>query len=157
MRPDALLLVLAVALASPVAADGAQSVLKAVNAARADKGCAPLKLNGTLTAVAEAHARAMAEKDFFSHTGKDGRGVASRIKGAGYRYSSAAENIAAGQSSASGAVKSWLKSAGHRRNILNCKYSETGIAVVYQPDDRPLRGQGSALRYYWVQVFATPG
>lgn len=152
----ALLLALAVA-GSPVAAGPAESVLSAINAARAKAGCGPLRLNGKLVAAAKAHARAMAEQNFFGHSGKDGSRFSSRIKGQGYSYRTAAENIAAGQKSAAQVVSSWLKSAGHRRNILNCRMTETGVAVVYQADDRPIRGNPAPLRYYWVQVFATPG
>jgi len=152
----ALLLALAVA-GSPVAAGPADSVLTAVNAARAKAGCGPLRLNGKLVAAARAHARAMAEQNFFGHAGKDGSRFSSRIKGQGYSYRTAAENIAAGQKSASQVVASWLKSSGHRRNILNCRMTETGIALVYQADDRPIRGNPAPLRYYWVQVFAAPG
>ena len=152
----ALLLALAVA-GSPVAAGPADSVLTAVNAARAKAGCGPLRLNGKLVAAARAHARAMAEQNFFGHAGKDGSRFSSRIKGQGYSYRTAAENIAAGQKSAGQVVASWMKSSGHRRNILDCRMKETGIALVYQADDRPIRGNRAALRYYWVQVFAAPG
>jgi uncharacterized protein YkwD len=89
-------------------------------------------------------------------SGKDGSKFSTRIKRQGYSYGAAAENIAAGQSSAGAVFKSWMRSSGHRRNILNCRMKETGIAMVYQPDDRPIRGNSSALRYYWVQVFASP-
>lgn len=152
----ALLLAFAVA-GSPVAAGPADSVLTAINAARAKAGCGPLRVNGKLAAAAKAHARAMAEQNFFGHAGKDGSRFSSRIKQQGYSYRTAAENIAAGQKSASQVVASWLKSSGHRRNILNCRMTETGIAVVYQADDRPIRGNSAPLRYYWVQVFAAPG
>jgi uncharacterized protein YkwD len=138
---------------APVAADPAQSVLSAINAVRAKAGCAPLKVNKALMTAAQTHARNMAEQNFFGHTGKDGRGFASRIRSQGYRYGLAAENIAAGQPTVERAVQAWLKSPGHRRNILNCKFRDTGIAMVYQPDDRPLRGQSRGLRYYWVQLF----
>lgn len=150
------LLALAVA-ASPVQAGPVESVLSAVNAARAKAGCAPLRLNGKLTAAAKGHASAMAEQNFFGHAGKDGTRFSSRIKRQGYGYSKAAENIAAGQKSAGQVVKSWLGSSGHRRNMLDCRMKETGIAVVYQADDRPIRGNSAPLRYYWVQVFAAPG
>jgi uncharacterized protein YkwD len=153
----ALLLALAVAVASPVAAGPAESVLSAVNAARAKAGCGPLRLDGKLIAAAKGHARAMAEQNFFGHAGKDGTRLTSRISRQGYSFRTAAENIAAGQKSASQVVSSWLKSAGHRRNILDCGMTETGIAVVYQADDRPIRGNPAPLRYYWVQVFAAPG
>ena len=134
-------LVLALAVAgSPVQAGPAESVLSAVNAARAKAGCEPLRLNGKLTAAAKGHATAMAEQNFFGHAGKDGSRFSNRIKRQGYSYRAAAENIAAGQKSAGQVVKSWLGSSGHRRNMLDCRMKDTGIAVVYQADDRPIRG-----------------
>lgn len=155
-RAMLLSLALAWALPAPVAAGVEESVLAGVNDARARAGCGPLRMNPKLTAAAKSHARAMAEQNFFGHTGKDGSRFSNRIGRQGYSYRAAAENIAAGQKSASQVVGNWLKSAGHRRNILNCRLKETGIAVVYQPDDAPIRGQRQPLRYYWVQVFATP-
>jgi uncharacterized protein YkwD len=151
----ALLLTIAL-VGSPVAAGPAEAVLSSVNAARAKAGCQPLRLNGKLMAAAKSHARAMAEQNFFGHAGKDGSRVSSRIKRQGYSYRTAAENIAAGQKSAGQVVKSWLGSSGHRRNMLDCRMRDTGIAVVYQSDDRPIRGNSAPLRYYWVQVFAAP-
>lgn len=156
VRPVLVALALAVAAPAPALADPAQSVLASVNALRAKAGCGPLKLNKALMAAAQTHATNMAEQDFFGHTGKDGRGFASRIRKQGYTYGLAAENIAAGQPTVERAIKAWLESPGHRRNILNCKFRDTGIAMVYQPDDRPLRGQSRGLRYYWVQLFGTP-
>jgi uncharacterized protein YkwD len=159
MRRHCWVSLLAVALAGggPAAAGPADSVLSTVNALRAKAGCGPLRMNAKLAAAAKVHARAMAEQNFFSHAGTDGSRLTSRIARQGYSYRSAAENIAAGQESARKVVTSWLKSAGHRRNILDCGMSETGIAVVYQADDRPLRGSRHPLQYYWVQVFAEPG
>ncbi len=154
---SASLVALSLAVASPVAAGPAESVLTAINAARAEAGCGPLRVNSKLTAAARSHASAMAEQNFFGHAGKDGSRFSGRIAQQGYSYRSIAENIAAGQKSASQVMSSWMKSAGHRRNILNCGMSETGIALVYQADDRPIRGNPAPLRYYWVQVFAAPG
>lgn len=154
--PRILLLACSLSLASPAVAGPESSVLSAVNAARAKAGCAPLRLNGKLAAAAKSHARAMAEQNFFGHAGKDGSRISTRLSRQGYDYQEAAENIAAGQKTAGQVVANWLKSTGHRRNILNCRLTETGIALVYQPDDRPIRGNRTALRYYWVQVFAAP-
>lgn len=153
----ALLVSIAVAGSPVAAASPAETVLSAVNAARAKAGCQPLRLNSRLTAAAKAHANAMAEQNFFGHAGKDGSRFSSRIKRQGYSYRAAAENIAAGHRTAVQAVQGWLKSAGHRRNMLDCRMKETGIAVVYQADDRPIRGNVAPLKYYWVQVFAAPG
>jgi uncharacterized protein YkwD len=154
-RPEVLLVALALGLAgpAPAVADAVQSVLSNVNAARAKAGCGPLTLNGALMATAEAHARNMAEDDFFGHRDRSGKAFPARVRAQGYPLSLAAENIAAGQKTPDAAVQAWLDSPGHRKNIMNCRFRETGIAMVYQPDDRPLRGQSMPLRYYWVQVF----
>jgi uncharacterized protein YkwD len=150
-------LALAVFMAGPALAGEVENmVLADVNAARAQAGCGALRMNAQLVTAAEGHAQAMAAKNFFSHQGKDGSKLASRIKRAGYRFNLAAENIAAGQSSASEVMQAWLNSSGHRKNMLDCRLTETGIAVVYQPDDTPLKGQKYAFKYYWVQDFARP-
>ncbi len=156
LRRCTLKVALLASLAAPVSAGQTEAVLSAINGVRTKAGCPALVVNPRLTAAAKAHAKAMAEQNFFGHAGKDGSRFSGRIKQQGYSYRNAAENIAAGQSSASEVVSGWLKSSGHRRNILNCRMRETGVAVVYQPDDRPLGGSRYPLRYYWVQVFATP-
>lgn len=130
--------------------------LSLINAERARAGCPALKPEPRLMAAATGHAKAMAWLNFFGHVSPDGAKFTNRIKAQGYRVSRAAENIAAGQASASEVVAGWMASAGHRKNILNCKLRETGIAVAYQRDDAPLPGQSYAFRYYWVQVFAGP-
>jgi uncharacterized protein YkwD len=152
-RAVAVAVALALAAPAPARADAVETILSSINAIRAKAGCGPLKLNKALMAAAKTHATNMAEDDFFGHRGKDGRGFASRIRSQGYVYGLAAENIAAGQKTPAKAVQAWVDSPGHRRNILNCRFRDTGIAMVYQPDDRPLRGQNKGLRYYWVQLF----
>lgn len=143
--------------ATPVRADDtANAVLAIMNAARAKAGCGPLKLNSKLMAAAKQHAKAMAEKDFFGHKSKDGSKPGTRAKRQGYKFHIFAENIAAGQSSATLAAESWLGSSGHRKNILNCKLKDTGIAVAYQSDDEPIDGNSKAYYYYWVQDFGAP-
>lgn len=144
-------------IASPVFAGATEDqLLAAVNKARAGAGCAALTVNAKLVAAAKGHARAMAEQNFFGHASKNGAKFSSRIKAQGYSYSKVAENIGAGQSSVAGIMESWIGSAEHRKNILDCALSETGIAVVYQPDDAPLKGQKYPMKYYWVEVFAAP-
>jgi uncharacterized protein YkwD len=144
-------------VASPAAAGPAEDqVFALVNAARAKAGCAALQWDARLTAAATGHARAMAQQNFFGHTSKNGAGLRQRVNAQGYRYRSAAENISAGRRTAAEAMQNWLKSPGHRKNLLNCRYSQTGIAMVYQPDDAPLPGQKYPMKYYWVQVLAQP-
>jgi uncharacterized protein YkwD len=66
---------------------------------------------------------------------------------AGYRGSGWGENIAAGYDSAQKVVAAWMKSDGHRKNILNCRF--TSIGIGYDGGQvRPDWGPGS-----WVQDF----
>ena len=132
------------------------TALSLINAARAKAGCAALALNPKLQAAASGHAKAMAQQNFFSHTGKNGSKLKGRIDREGYGWSAIAENIAAGQTSAKDVVSTWLASAGHKKNMLNCTYTETGLSVVYQADDAPLKGHQYPFRYYWVQTFGRP-
>lgn len=134
----------------------ASTALRAINGQRAQAGCPALRLNAALQAAAQGHANAMATKNFFSHKGRNGSTMKNRIEAAGYRWSAIAENIAAGQNSAAEVVVTWMNSAGHRANILNCALRETGLAVVYQPDDQPIKGKKYPMYYYWVQTFGSP-
>ena len=152
------LLTLMVALAPAAAQAGAMErvALAAINAARTKAGCPALVLNDKLQKAAADHARAMSAQNFFSHTGQDGSKLKDRIERSGYAWRALAENIAAGQSSAAEVVASWLASAGHQKNILNCAFVETGLAVVHDPNDAPLKGYSHPLHFYWVQTFGRP-
>lgn len=132
----------------------AKEILAILNAARAKAGCGPLKINSKLMAAAKTHATNMATKNFFGHANKDGSKFSKRVKKQGYKYKRVAENIAAGQSSARQVAYDWLGSSGHRKNILDCKLKDTGVAVAYQADDQPIMGNSKPFYYYWVQVFA---
>jgi uncharacterized protein YkwD len=132
------------------------AALSLINSARAKAGCGALTINPKLQAAASGHAKAMARQNFFSHTGKNGSKLKGRIDREGYGWSAIAENIAAGQPSAKEVVSTWLASAGHKKNMLNCTYTETGLAVVYQADDAALKGYEYPFKHYWVQVFGRP-
>src|SRR4051794_3611872 len=105
----------------------ATQILDLVNVERAKAGCGALTLNSKLTAAAQAHTTDMATHNFFSHDSRDGRSPFDRIKAAGYSFSAAAENIAAGSTTAAGAMDQWMHSAGHKANILNCTYVHLGV------------------------------
>lgn len=135
-----------------------QAVLALVNSARASAGCAPLTTNNLLTEAAQNQSQDMALNDFFSHTNPDPSRatVGQRVSAVGYSWSGAAENIAAGYSTPSAVMSGWMSSDGHRKNILNCAYTEIGIGYYYQADDQPLSGYSWPFYHYWTQVFARP-
>ncbi|MBD2460967.1 pre-peptidase C-terminal domain-containing protein [Oscillatoria sp. FACHB-1407] len=126
-------------------------VLK-TNAYRVQNGLQPLALNTQLTNAAQTYARAMAVQDNFSHTGADGSSPWDRMRAADYDYSEAAENLAAGHTSAASAMRGWINSSGHRRNLLAYQVQEIGVGYFYLGRDT---GRYT-YRHYWAQSMATP-
>jgi uncharacterized protein YkwD len=120
-------------------------VVRLTNAERAKGGCGPLKHDPQLRAAAFGHSDDMAKNNYFDHDSRDGRSFTDRIKAAGFTGGSAwAENIAFGQPSPASVVEGWMKSSGHRANIMNCRFTLIGVGAAKN-------AQG---RIYWTQDFA---
>jgi uncharacterized protein YkwD len=109
-----------------------------------------LQWNATLAAVAERHARAMADELFFDHVDPQGRDVGKRAQAAGYRWRVVGENIAAGQETLDDALRAWAASEGHCRNLLDARYAEFGLARVVGGRE------GDPYGVYWALVMARP-
>ncbi len=78
---------------SPTADPAVTRVIDLTNARRVQAGCSALTADARL-AAAQGHSADMAAKGYFSHTSRDGRTPWDRIGATGYRFTSAAENIA---------------------------------------------------------------
>ena len=79
------------------------------------------------------------------HTGSDGSTAADRIKRVGYVRKRTGENSAEGQWDVGEVMTGWMKSPGHRANIL-ANFTEMGAA-------RARDDQGTI---YWCVDFGTP-
>ena len=90
----------------------------------------------------------MVSHDYFAHEGHDGSTPAQRVAATGYRYRLVGENLASGPQSAAQAVAGWLASPGHCENIMDARFSESGVAYAANSSGAP--------RVYWVQEFAAP-
>jgi uncharacterized protein YkwD len=121
-------------------------VVTLVNQERAKAGCAALTADSRLTAAARGHSQDMAQRNYFDHNTPDGVTPWTRITNAGYRFSSAAENIAEGQPTPAAVMDAWMNSSGHRANILNCNLRNIGVGLAYNAKHTP----------YWTQDFGTP-
>jgi uncharacterized protein YkwD len=132
----------------------ADEVLDLVNSERAKAGCGPLTLEAKLTDAAQGHSEDMARNDYFDHTALDGSSAADRVTRTGYDWRMTGENIAAGYSTAAEVMDGWMKSPGHRANILNCGFTQLGVGYYYETDDSYPGPYGYS--YYWTQVFGTP-
>jgi uncharacterized protein YkwD len=123
-----------------------QQILALVNQKRKDAGCDPITLDRRLIDAANRHAADMARRGYFDHESPAGENAGSRVTGAGYVWRRYGENIAKGQSSPFQVMTDWMKSPGHRENILDCRLDEMGVGLALASDRTP----------YWVQEFATP-
>lgn len=128
----------------PAPSGMSEQVTALVNSERTKEGCGTVRSNEKLATAASRHSADMVAKDYFSHTAPDGSDPGDRITAAGYRWSTYGENIAKGQRSAADVMDSWMKSPGHRANILNCSFKEIGVGV-----------QDSSAGPVWTQAFGT--
>jgi uncharacterized protein YkwD len=112
------------------------AVLCLHNRERADRGLPRLSEQAQLRSAAERHAVHMVEAGFFAHDAPGGADMVDRILGAGYAEGqgwSVGENIAwgtGGLASAAAIHRSWMRSPGHRANILRRQFREIGIGIA---------------------------
>lgn len=109
----------------------AQQVVEMVNAERAKNGCSPVTVNSKLQAAAQGHSDDMAARDYYAHSTPEGKGPGDRMTAAGYRWSTYGENIFKSPKDARTAMEGWMKSPGHRSNILNCAFKEIGVGINF--------------------------
>ena len=121
-----------------------KGVLERTNAERKAAGLPELVPNAKLFQAARDHSANMAKLNRMSHI-LNGRTHADRAAAAGYAYTFLGENIAWNQRDAAQVLECWMRSAGHRANILNRNYTEIGIGVAVNE-----RGE-----HYWTQMFGT--
>lgn len=107
-------------------------VRQQINAIRQEKGLSQLRHNERLAEVARSYSRRMAEEDFFAHVSPKGDTPAQRVQSAGIFYLLVGENLFTSTNipqPVPAAIDGWMKSRGHRENILRPEYRETGIGV----------------------------
>lgn len=119
------------------------------NIERESNGVPPLTTDPNLESAAVAHSEEMARLAYFSHTSPTpGRETPhQRILQSVASARATAENIASFSSYpeatlAQEAVKGWMNSPGHRRNLLDPTYTHIGIGVSRMGD-----------KYYLTQNF----
>ncbi len=123
-----------------------------VNRERARRGERPLAPNRQLGRAAQAHTDSMASGGYLGHDGPRGESPGSRIRATGYVSSSrggeVGENIAwgtLGDATPRAIVAAWMDSPGHRANILDPRFRDTGVGVVATRPSRAVRGGAGAI------------
>lgn len=118
-----------------------QAMLRAtlclLNQERSSRGLHGLRMNDELSLAARRHAEDMVEREYFDHDSRSGTSFVQRIKRTGYLRSAGlwlvGENLAWGEgnrSTPASIMRAWMRSPGHRGNILNRRFREIGVGVV---------------------------
>jgi uncharacterized protein YkwD len=115
-----------------------QATLCLLNVKRRSHGRPSLRPNAGLALAGRRHARDMVRRRYFAHDSKAGRSFDVRIRNTGYLRGARSgavmgENLgwASGPLATPRAmVRAWMRSPGHRANILRPAFREVGIAVV---------------------------
>jgi uncharacterized protein YkwD len=144
----------------------AEEMIFLVNELRGQVGLPPLKLNPKLMLSAQAYATKMGSNNFFGHNDPDDNCSKpwDRMTAAGYTgWNAAAENIAAGYSTARDAFEGFRKSPGHYRTMVNPNLRDIGAGYARDPaDSNDVRiisncpnfsTRSGPYVHYWVQNF----
>ena len=118
--------------------------MKGVNVEREKNHLKPLKIDNRLNKIAIVKAKDMAREKKMSHTSKKFGVTFNLIKKEGISYTKAGENIASGHKTPEFVTERWLKSKGHRKNILERDYRFIGIGKATDNNGK----------IYLVQIFS---
>jgi uncharacterized protein YkwD len=107
----------------------------AMNDIRRNAGLKPLSPDARLERAAMRQAGYMAQSDRMEHDTGWGRDFARRMKQDGVG-APAAENLAHGRMDVARVFQMWEASAGHRRNMLDPRFTRYGLAHAAAADGR---------------------
>jgi uncharacterized protein YkwD len=125
------------------------ALLKIINEWRRGQGKPPLEWNKKLHEMAYHYSQDMSERQFFSHIDPDGRTVEERLRASGIPFIAVGENLAKATNGSvvpSRLLEAWVRSPSHRKNLLESRFTKTGIGVFMDSLDT----------YYVTQIFVQP-
>ncbi|MDX9893077.1 MAG: CAP domain-containing protein [Patescibacteria group bacterium] len=106
------------------------NIISLINQSREEAGVEPLTENNLLANFASQKGADMINRDYFAHDTPEGKKPWQWINRGDYDYLYAGENLAMDFIDAETVHQAFMKSPSHRRNILNSKYQDVGIAVL---------------------------
>jgi len=130
-------------------ANAEKAVLCLLNKQRGKRDLTKLARHKDLTRPAREHSKLMVDENCFKHVCPGEAGLGERL--ADYLANAAGgygENIAyggGGSGTPKAIVRSWMKSPGHKRNILDPDFEHIGIGVVW---GAPVANAGSKAGTY---------
>jgi hypothetical protein len=125
-------------------------VFDLTNQSREESGLNTLKMNSVLSASAKEKANDMIRNNYFAHHSPTGVKPWDWINRADYPYIFVGENLAMNFISADSVHNALMKSPSHKKNILNDRYTDIGLAML----NGELDGKNTNIL---VELFATTG
>lgn len=125
-----------------------EELLLLVNNVREEKGLSILSNNKELDKIAQIHSNGQFKCKKMSHSGcpsypGDKETLRERVDSTDYNWRRIGENVAYGYRNSKNVFDAWMRSPGHRENILNPNFQDIGIGI-----------KGQFLNdIYWTQVF----
>lgn len=116
------------------------AIARRISDYRAAHGLSPVTLDPGLMVLAQAQARAMAERNELSH--EVSGSLDHRLNAAHHPKGWAVENVSAGYANADAALAGWQRSPGHNANLLERHMRRLGIAAADAP--------GTRFKTYWA-------
>ena len=109
-----------------------QEIVDRTNAIRREQGISALTVNAKLMQAAQVRAEEMAASGIYSHTRPDGRKntTVTDCPYVGENIHRIADWALQGKSVSEVAVWSWNLSGGHRDNLIEKNYAETGVGLA---------------------------
>lgn len=138
---DSVVLTIKSAVSTTPQSDWKLEVARLTNIEREKAGVSILKYNDYIAAGAQIRSEELVVS--FSHTRPDGSRFFTVFDDPDFSYRYIGENLALGYKSPAEVVAAWMKSEGHRANLLSEKYSDIGIGIT----------KGENGRYHWAQIF----
>ncbi len=114
-----------------------------LNAERASRNIPAFVVDSAITEVSRGKSRDMFERRYFSHYDPDGKNAADRMDASRVPYEIVGENLAFAPDLSS-AHDGLMNSEGHKKNILDPRFTRIGIGVI----------QGEGHGKVFTQIFA---
>lgn len=127
----------------------AREIFLAINEQRRAHSLQQLEWDEKLAEQARSHSARMAARDEMSHVDPERGNLAARLKRAHINWRACAENLFEERGMddpVQAAVEGWMKSEGHRQNILRSELQRTGVGIA-------ARSNGTL---FFTQIFIRP-
>jgi len=110
-----------------------QTIFKLINEEREKLGLSLLKFSPPLNLIARKHSQDMALREDIFHLSSSGKTYSERLVEEDIFFKKNGENVAFSESFMAEFIhQSFMKSPGHKENILDPEFDEVGIGVIFK-------------------------